>query len=280
MNLSQEDFMSEYKPIYISHRSKNIQDAVNTTLYTAPAPQKRPRKLARWVIVMTLMSLLGVGIQNAYSSLTDSDFFLMTHIRVLGNSLMSEAAIVTLSQLQVGTNLFACDITSATERVAQHPVVKKVLLHREPPATLVISIEERHPVGLLNTHNSLMGLDESGKIFPLPPAAQVDLPILTGVDLQRDKDSSWAIALAEFVTELQIRTPAFWREISEICTDTPHSATVYLVADDLALKMRFENPEKQIRNFRAYTQTSSGPGTDLAYIDLRYRDQVIVGRRQ
>ncbi len=271
--------MLGYKPIYISHRSKNIPDAVNMTLDTTPTPQKRPRKLARWVIVTTLMSLLVVGIQNAYSSLADSDFFLMTHIRVHGNSMMSEAEIVTLSQLQVGTNLFACDITSATERVAQHPVVKKVLLHREPPETLVISIEERHPVGLLNTPNGLMGLDDSGNIFPLPPAAQVDLPILTGVDLQRDKDSSWAIALAEFVTELQIHTPAFWREISEICTDTPHSATVYLVADDLALKMRFENPKKQIKNFRAYTQASSGLGTDLAYIDLRYRDQVIVGRR-
>jgi len=105
MNFSQEDFMSEYKPIYISHRSKNIQDAVNTTLNTTPAPQKRPRKFARWVIVMTLMSLLGVGIQNAYSSLTDSDFFLMTHIRVLGNSLMSETEILALSQLQVGVGI-------------------------------------------------------------------------------------------------------------------------------------------------------------------------------
>ncbi len=271
--------MSKYKPIYISHRSEN-QDAMNTTLYIAPASQKRPRKLARWVIVMTLISLLGVGIQNAYSSLADSDFFLMAHIRVHGNALMSESEIVDLSQLQVGTNLFACDIASATERVTQHPMIKKVLLHREPPETLVISIEERHPVGLLNTPNGLMGLDESGKIFPLPPAAQVDLPILTGVDLQRDKDGFWAIALAKFVTELQIQTPAFWREISEICTDNPHSATVYLVADDLALRMRFENPAKQIRNFRAYTQATSGLGTDLAYIDLRYRDQVIVGRRQ
>lgn len=272
--------MSEYKPIYISHRSRNIQDAMNTTLYTAPAPQKRPRKLARWVSVMTLLSLLVVGIQNAYSSLADSDFFLMTHIRVHGNSLMSEAEVVSLSQLQVGTNLFACDIKSATERLAQHPMIKKVLLHREPPETLVISIEERQPIGLLNTPNGLIGLDESGEIFPLPPAAQVDLPILTGIDLQRDKDGSGASTLAKFVTKLQIRTPAFWREISEICTYNSHSATVYLVADDLALRMRFENPEKQVRNFRAYTQATSGFDTNLAYIDLRYRDQVIVGRQQ
>ena len=270
--------MSEYQPIYTSHKPAKTSIAMNTTMDTTPAPQKRPRKLARWVIVMTLMSLLGVGIQNAYSSLADSDFFLIAHIRVEKNTMMSEAAIVALSQLQVGTNLFANDITAAKERLEQHPMVKKVLLHRELPETLVIGIEERQPVGLLNTSEGLVGLDESGKIFPLPPAAQVDLPILTGVDLQRDEDGASVRALAKFVTELQNRTPAFWREISEIRTDTPHSATVYLVADDLALRMRFENPEQQVRNFRAYTQATSGIGTDLAYVDLRYRDQVVLGR--
>ncbi len=264
--------MARQTPLYTSYRSTVTHGAMHVA-------QKRPRKLARWVIVVTLLGLLVVGIQNAYSSLADSDFFRMAHIRVRGNTLLSAADVIAYSQLQVGTNLFACDIASATERLAQQPMVKKVLLHREPPETLVIILEERRPVGLLNTPDGLRGLDASGTIFPLSPAAQVDLPILTGVDLQRDADGAWARALAGFVTELQVRMPAFWREISEIRTDDPHSATVYLVADDLALKMRFENPEQQIRNFRAYTQAVSGPGLDLAYIDLRYRDQVVVGRR-
>ena len=169
MNFSQEDFMSAYKPIYTSHKPAKTSIAMNTTLDTTPAPQKRPRKLARWVIVMTLMSLLGVGIQNAYSSLADSDFFLIAHIRVEKNTMMSEADVVALSQLQVGTNLFANDITAAKERLEQHPMVKKVLLHRELPETLVIGIEERQPVGLLNTSEVWWGWMSPGKFFPYRP---------------------------------------------------------------------------------------------------------------
>ena len=112
--------MPEYKPIYTSHRPAKAREATNTSL-NATTPQKRPRKLARWVIVMTLMSLLGVGIQNAYSSLADSDFFLIAHIRVERNTMMSEAEVVALSQLQVGTNLFANDITAANRTPGTTP---------------------------------------------------------------------------------------------------------------------------------------------------------------
>ena len=266
--------MPRQRAIYTSYRSGK-----NAPLNARPV-QRRPRRFVRWAMAMTVLSLLVVGIQNAYSSLADSEFFRVAHIRVRGNTLVSDADVVAWSQLQVGANLFACDIASATERVAQQPMVKKALLLREPPETLVIVLEERRPVGLLNASDGLMGLDASGKIFPLSPSAQVDVPILTGVGLQRDKDGTRARALAGFVKELQVRMPAFWREISEIRTDDPRVATVYLVADDLALKMRFENPEQQIRNFRAYTQAAFIHGQALAYIDLRYRDQVVVGKRE
>jgi len=266
--------MSRQRAGYTSYRSgKNV-------FLNARPVQRRPRRFARWAMVTTVLGLLVVGIQNAYSSLADSEFFRMARIKVRGNTLVADADVIAWSQLQVGTNLFACDIASATERIAQQPMVKKALLLREPPETLVIVLEERRPVGMVNAPEGLMGLDASGKIFPLKPSAQVDLPILTGISSHRDADGRWTRALAGFVAELQIRTPAFWREISEIRTDDPRSATVYLVADDLALKMRFENPEQQIRNFRAYTQAASPPGRALAYIDLRYRDQVVVGKRE
>ena len=263
--------MARHTPIYTSHRN-------DVQVRRTPAPKKHPRRLARWVVLMALLGLLVVGIQNAYSSLAGSDFFRMEHIRVTGNTLLSVDDVVACSQLEVGNNLFGADLDAATESLAEDPIIKKVLLVREPPETLVITIEEKRPVGLLNTPEGLMGLDDAGDVFPVPNA-QLDLPILSGVDLKQDSTGVWTKALAGFMTELHVRTPAFWREVSEIRTDNPHSATVYLVADDLALRMRFDNPEQQIRNFRAYTQASSGLGADLAYIDLRYQDQVVVVRR-
>ncbi|MDP6037579.1 MAG: FtsQ-type POTRA domain-containing protein [Candidatus Latescibacteria bacterium] len=261
--------MPRHTPIYTSQRSG------------ISAPQKtkpKKRRLTRWVVIVALLGLLVVGIQNAYSSLSGSDFFRMEHIRVSGNDLLPESEIIACTQLEVGNNLFAFDLEAATERLEQQPMIKKVLLVREPPETLVITLVERQPVGLINTPDGLVGLDESGQVFPLPNA-KLDLPVITGVDVQRDSTDIWVMNLAKFLTTLKVSTPSFWRGVSEICTDNPHSATLYLVADNLALRMRFKNPEQQLQNFKAYTQATSGLGADLAYIDLRYQDQVVVGKR-
>lgn len=56
-------------------------------------------------------------------------------------------------------------------------------------------------------------------------------------------------------------------------------ATVCLVGDGLTLKMRFENPEQQVHNFQAYTQATAHLPGDLAYVDLRFRGQVVVGKQ-
>lgn len=259
--------MPRHTPLYTSHRS-----------FVQKKTKPKKRKLTRWVVVVALLGLLVVGIQNAYSSLSGSDFFRMEHIRVSGNDLLPETDVIACTQLKIGSNLFAFDLEAATERLEQQPMIKKALLVREPPETLVIALVERRPVGLLNTPDGLMGLDEAGQVFPLPNA-RLDLPVITGVNVLQDSTGIWATNLAKFLTTLKVRTPAFWREVSEICTDNPHSAILYLVADDLALRMRFENPEQQLRNFKAYTHATSGLGADLAYIDLRYQDQVVVGKR-
>lgn len=261
--------MPRHTPIFTSRRRD---------IFVQKKSKPRKRRLTRWVVVMALLGLLVVGIQNAYSSLSGSDFFLMEHIRVSGIDLLPETDVIACTQLKVGSNLFAFDLEAATERLEQQPMIKKALLVREPPETLVITLVERQPIGLLNTSDGLMGLDEAGQVFPLPNI-KLDLPVITGGDVQHDSTGTWAVNLAKFMTTLKVRTPAFWREVSEICTDNPHSVTLNLVADDLALRMRFENPEQQIRNFKAYIHATSGLGADLAYIDLRYQDQVVVGRR-
>ncbi|MGA1195496.1 MAG: cell division protein FtsQ/DivIB, partial [Candidatus Latescibacterota bacterium] len=86
-------------------------------------------------------------------------------------------------------------------------------------------------------------------------------------------------AWTTFLAQLQTETPNFWNEISEIRITDKNTATIYLVGDQLTLHMHLKNPKQQVQNFRAYTQASSRKIADLAYIDLRFENQVVVGRR-
>jgi cell division protein FtsQ len=256
----------------IYHRTETVVDQ---------GPDKRPKQTLRIIAVVAILGLLVVGIQNASSALAESDFFKMSHIKVVGNHLLPEQDVITWSQLQVGDNLFGCDLESVTKRIENQPIVKRVLLLREPPETVVISLEERQPVALVATAHGLLGLDADSQLFPIPNV-QVNLPIITNLKIVQDSTgmfhnkmlSTWAA----FLTDLKVETPNFWNEISEIHVTNTNTATVYLVGDQLRLHMHLKNPKQQVQNFRAYTQTSSQKTADLAYIDLRFENQVVVGQ--
>lgn len=262
--------MSTHKPVYAS---RNVIYPRIHAVRLSPAPKKRTIRFMRWVTLLSVAGLLVIGIQNAYSSLSASDLFVMSQIKVVGQAMLSESEVIRSSGLSTGSNLFACDLPGATERLAQHPMIEQVLMIREPPETLVISLVERQPIALVNTPDGLMGLDQKGRIFPLP-AALLDLPIVTDT---RPDSAHVMPRLAAFLAALKNNAPDFWRDISEIRVENPQELTLYLAGDGLPLRMKLEHPEQQVQNFRAFT--TSGAMGDLAYIDLRFRDQVVVGRR-
>lgn len=267
--------MPRHTPIYAPLKGSTVYLRNGAAAHAAPALRRRPKRLLRWITLLALLGLLAVGIQNAYPALTGSDFFRMKQIKVVGNQMLPADNVVVASGLTIGGNLFECDLASATKRLEQHPMIDRALLIREPPETLVISMVERRPVALVSTPKGLLGLDAEGNAFPLP-SVSLDMPVVTGAR----PDSTGALApLATFLNVLKTATPDFWREVSEVRVDGRNSATVYLVGDGLPLRMKFENPEQQVRNFRAYTSAAPGAIGDLAYVDLRFKDQVVVGRR-
>ena len=228
-----------------------------------------------------MVGLLLLGIQNAYPALAASDFFRMSRISVVGNRLLPEGDVVVWSGLEIGDNLFACNLETATDRLEAQPMIEQALLLREPPETLVIELQEREPVALLATPEGLMGLNAEGIVFPLPQVP-LDLPAVTGITVIRDSTGRWQADrlanIATFVNQLKRRTPDFWQDVSEVCMAQLGLATVYLVGDGLALRMRLEEADRQVHKFKTYVNAVKDQGIDLAYVDLRYRDQVVIGK--
>jgi cell division protein FtsQ len=264
----------------IYHRSETVVNQ-NTNKHNKKHSNRSPKQTVRLVAVVALLGLLVVGIQNASSALAESDFFKMSHIKVVGNHLLPEQEVITWSNLQVGDNLFDCDLAEVTKRVESQPIVKRVLLLREPPETVVMSLEERKPVALIATSNGLMGLDAESQLFPIPNTP-IDLPIISNLTLVQDSTGTLHNEMlpiwTAFLVSLKTETPNFWNEISEVHITDKKTATVYLVGDQLTLHMHQKNPKQQVQNFRAYTQASSQKIAELAYIDLRFKNQVVVGK--
>ena len=264
----------------------------HTPLYSqfekkAPLPRKvavgktprRPVRVLRWILLLALLGLLFFGIQNAYPALTGSDLFRLEEISVIGNRLLTPHEVADRAGLEVGGNLFEADLDTATEKLMSHPLVQKALLLRQPPGCLVISVEEREPVALVCAPGSLRGLNRAGTLFPLPQVP-LDLPVVTGIqDATADATGEGLSCLADFLETLRVAVPSFLDDISEIHVTSSTEATIYLVGDGLELRMRFADAGLQARNFQAYVAAGACREDASAYVDLRFQNQVVIGKR-
>ncbi len=268
--------MPRHTPVYSPLQEKELR--FKPTIGKTPV-QKSQRGVWKWMAFVTFLGLLMVGIQNAYPALTDSDLFQIEQISVVGNRMLPENDVIALSGLSLGGNLFECDLTTATENLAGHPMVQNVLLLRQPPESLVISIRERRPFMLLSTSDGIQGLGRMGDLFTLPEVP-LNLPVVTGIEAIADSvREDLMYSLSEFAVTLSTQSPLFWEKISEVRVMSPVSVTVYLSGNGLELRMRLDQADIQAQNFEAYMVTRANQEIELAYIDLRFEDQVVLGKQ-
>ena len=244
-------------------------------------PKPKARRVVGWAVVVGLVAALGAGIPDAYSGLQGSDLFTVRQISVVGHQLLTEEDVVARAGLSVGSNLFHADLAAATDSLKSHPMVRKVLLLRQPPAGLVISVEERSPISLVASMDGLIGLDRDARCFPLP-TVPFDLPIVTSfasvtTDSVEAEGSEAAQRLVGFLLTIQERYPDVWATLSEVSVLSPTDARVHLTDGTPELLVRYDRAGAQIENLKAFV--ARGPRlAELAYIDLRYENQVVAGR--
>ncbi len=262
--------MSNHRPIYSRTQERE------RIPWVEPEPRS-PARILRWIVVLALVGLLLFGIQNAYSSFTDSDLFRLDHINVVGNLLLKKSEVAVISGLEIGVNLFAADLNAATRRLVADPTIKDALLLRQPPGGLLIELRERRPLALAATSEGLVGLDGEGVLFPLPQV-RIDLPVVTGIEAAADSPGVYRLSsLVSFLEQLHSKAPAFLDEVSEIHLVSVTEARIHLVGDGLTLRMRLEGAIDQVRRFNAFVKAGAHRNQTPVYIDLRFSNQVVVG---
>jgi hypothetical protein len=254
-----------------------------------PKSGRGPARILRLALTLALLTLFMIGIQNAYPALTASNLFLLEQISVTGHQLLSTRAVVEASGLEPGLNLFETDLELAQKAVSEIPVVAEALLIRQPPGGLVITVVERDPVALVGSLKSLLGIDGNGEMFELPPTS-LDLPVITGLETalasghrSGEIDSISAEALkqvAAFAAVLKKEAPSFLNSVSEVHVSSPANVDdlqILLMESVLRLRMRCEDPLEQVENLEAYVRGGAFERDRPTYVDLRFRNQVVVG---
>lgn len=108
-----------------------------------------------------------------------SPFFSLEQLEFEGVQHLQEAELVTQSQLQLGTNIFAADLRAVERRLAANPYVAKAVANRRLPNRIRIRIEERVPVASLVFGDQVVVLDEQARVLGPATAVHTALPVIT-----------------------------------------------------------------------------------------------------
>ena len=147
------------------------------------ALQRHHKLFVKAIPFIILLLGLGFGAKYIYQRLCQWDFFQITSVKINGTLMTSKEQIAALSKVDIHSNLLAINVPQVKALLESHPWIAKAEIIRDWPNRLLINLQEKNPVALLNRNSGLFYLDSNGRIIAAAsPAQELDFPIITGLE--------------------------------------------------------------------------------------------------
>ncbi len=232
-----------------------------------------------WKILgaLFLVALIMAAAWGTRAAARNMAFFRVRSVEIRGARYLQANEIISRLKVDTLASLWD-DLTPYRDRVRGHPQVSDVTISRRMPGTLVVTIKENLPVGLIQTPTGLLPYDSMGKQLPIDPArTNLDLPIVATDDP----------VLLKLVGAIRAAEPQVFARIEEVRRTGRNEILLTLSRSNVATGA--VAPEKGTLVVRVPVGLSVERladifpvETDLARrqvqvgeLDLRYRDQVI-----
>ncbi len=249
-------------------------------LRQSPVRRSRRPGLLRVALWGTMAGGVALAVAWLPDALAELELFRAREYRVAGAHHLDEQEVLAAAAISPFISVFD-DLTSIEQRLEQHPLIRHAHVTSELPATLVITIEERAPVGFMASP-VLEPVDRDGKVLPLDPSEHsLDLPVLSKAGGGAALSPAQLQILAMEADRLASDDPTFLAKVSEMAIDDSGDATAVvtaLVSEDLHLRFRPPLSHRRLREgLRVLDDAvSRRPDQRVAVLDLRFEDQVVV----
>ena len=108
-----------------------------------------------------------------------SSLFNIKSINVLNNNILSNEDIISLSNINIGQNIFKINKNASIDHLKENAYIEEVNISRKLPNTLEINIKERKRKYMLQFADSYVYINNQGYMLELS-TEKLDLPIITG----------------------------------------------------------------------------------------------------
>lgn len=205
-------------------------------------------------------------------------------VRVNGNVIVTEKEILSLASINKEQRLYSIDLQSAQKRILQNAFVKSASVNREAPNCISITVHERVPMAAV-VLDKIEYLDADGVV--LPPALSesiFDLPVLTGSFQANELIPGKQVSRVDMREALEVLASAqqlddrLYRRISEIHVESGRDMVLYTSEFGVPVIFgRGDVAQKLVKFDGFWNEFVLHHGAqELAYVDLRFEDQVVV----
>ena len=238
--------------------------------------------LFRAVCLLLSVFVLTCSFIYVYSCLLSSPYFEIRETSVRGLKELTEKDILTLAQIKTAGNLLAVNKTAIKKNIKLNPWVKNIYIGRELPGRLVIALQERQPLALVEKGGDFYLVDVEGFLFKkLSDDDYVDLPVITGFEEGNKTKEPLFLSAINLVKLLEgSRSYAYLGILSEVNIDSHYGLSV-LTEKGMYLRLGTGDYESKLKSLKIVMADLEKKGMTRGYlsIDLADASKITVQRR-
>lgn len=141
--------------------------------------KKKIKRIIKWT---TLFLLIIGGIIFALVS----PIFNINEIQIINNNQIPTETIISLSQLQIGQNVFKFSSNKLEEEIKTNPYIENVKIQRILPNKIEITVEERQKNYNVEFLNGYAYINNQGYILEISEQ-KLDLPVIKGTSTEQEQ---------------------------------------------------------------------------------------------
>lgn len=232
---------------------------------TSDQTTSRPRWV-RWLRALALVGAVAGVVGSPWWGppvLARLDFFHVRRIEFEGVRYSRAAELIELLDVDTLESVWQ-PMEPLSQRVGTHALVTTAEVSRRLPSTLVVRVQEREPVALVQTRGRLQPTDRTGRALPIDPArVALDVPIASSADS----------ALMHLLDGLRQSEPSLYARVTAAAR--AGQAELQLVLGDITIRTTPDVTVARFKDILPVETDLARNGLRAVELDLRFRDQVI-----
>ena len=237
------------------------------------------KKEWRKIILAALLGVLVVW--SGYYLIEKVPAFQISKISITGTKRCDLKKIEEFTNSTYGRCILKVNLSDLHRKIKSIGWVKRVSVRRILPNTLQIAIQERVPFGIIEADQRYLVDKEGVLIAPVQDQKVWDLPLITGLSGERflmsRRIDSYSLNSALKVLKLMQDLKAQWLSgVFEISLENQENIVLYNKNRGREIRLGLNNLQEKVIYLQAIWNDINTRVSGIEYIDLRYKNQIIV----